>query len=76
LSANEALEKPSASTLGNLTNLQIPAKHPLMKPPLCMKQLDGLAPIIPKKGWNVMSLAFLGQEEGPEANTEIRPPDL
>jgi hypothetical protein len=47
-----------------------------MMPPLSMKQLDQLAPIIPTKGWNVRSLALLGQAEGPEASTEIRPPDL
>jgi hypothetical protein len=32
-------------------------------------------PIIPTKGWNVRSLAFLGQMEGPEAR-KTRPPDL
>jgi hypothetical protein len=66
LSANEAWDKPSASTPGDLTNFQIPAKPPLTTPPLTMKQLDRLAPIIPTKGWNVRSLAFLGWAEGPE----------
>jgi hypothetical protein len=51
LSANEAWDKPSASTPGDLTNFQIPAKPPLMTPPLSMKQLDRSVPIIPTKGW-------------------------
>jgi hypothetical protein len=49
---------------------------PLTTPPLSTKQLDQLAPIIPTKGWNVRSLAFLGQVEGPESSTKTRPPDL
>jgi hypothetical protein len=40
LSANEAWEKPSASTPGDLTNFQISAEPPLMMPPLSTKQLD------------------------------------
>jgi hypothetical protein len=35
-----------------------------------------LAPIIPTKGWNVMSLAFLGWAEGPEVYLKTRPLDL
>jgi hypothetical protein len=66
LSANEAWDKPLASAPGDLTNFQIPAEPPLTMPPLSTKQLDGSAPIIPTKGWNVRSLAFLGQVEGPE----------
>jgi hypothetical protein len=73
---DEAWERPSASMPGDLTNFQIPAEPPLMMPPLSMKQLDWSAPIIPTKGWNVRSLAFLGQAEGPEASTKTRPPDL
>jgi hypothetical protein len=76
LAANEAWEKPSASTPGDPTNFQIPAKPPLMMPPLSTMQLDQSVPIIPTKGWNVTSLAFLGQAEGPKASTETRPPDL
>jgi hypothetical protein len=76
LSANEAWEKPPASTNGDLTNFQIPAEPSLMTPPFSMKQLDRSVPIIPTKGWNVRSLAFLGQAEVPEANTKTRPPDL
>jgi hypothetical protein len=45
-------------------------------PPLSMKELDRSVPIIPTKGWNVRSLAFLGCMESPEASTETRPPDL
>jgi hypothetical protein len=67
LSANEAWDKPSASAPGDLTNFQIPAEPPLMTPPLSTKQLARSAPIIPTKGWNVRSLAFLGWAEGPEA---------
>jgi hypothetical protein len=62
LSANEAWDKPSASAPRDLKNFQIPAKPPLMTPPLSMKQLDLSAPIIPTKDWNVRSLAFLGLE--------------
>jgi hypothetical protein len=41
LSANEPWEKPSASTLGDLTNFQIPAEPPpLTTPLLSMKQLE------------------------------------
>jgi hypothetical protein len=40
LSANEAWDKPSTSTPGNLTNFQIPAKPPLTMSPLSTKQLD------------------------------------
>jgi hypothetical protein len=46
-------EKPSVSTPGDLTNFQIPAKPPLMMPPLSMKQLDQLVPIILTKGWDL-----------------------
>ncbi|XP_073908749.1 uncharacterized protein [Castor canadensis] len=53
LSANEAWDKPSASTPGDLTNFQIPAEPPLMMPPFSKKQLDRLAPIIPTKGCNI-----------------------
>jgi hypothetical protein len=67
LSANEAWDKPSASAPGDLTNFQIPVKPPLMTPPLSTKQLDQSVSIIPTKGWNVRSLAFLGQAEGPKA---------
>jgi hypothetical protein len=74
--ANEAWEKPSASTHRDLTNFQIPTKLPLTMPPLSTKQLDRSVPIIPTEGWNVRSLAFLGQAESPEANAETRPPDL
>jgi hypothetical protein len=73
LSANEAWEKPPASAPGDPTNFQIPAKPPLTMPPVSKKQLDRLVPIIPTKGWNVRSLAFLGQAEGPEASTNTRP---
>jgi hypothetical protein len=73
LSANEAWEKPSSSAPGDLTNFQILAESPSTMPPLSMKQLDLLVPIIATKGWNVRSLAFLRQAED---NTEIRPPDL
>jgi hypothetical protein len=66
-SANEAWDKPSVSTPGDLTNFPIPAKRHLMMPPFNMKQLDRLAPIMPTKGWNVRSLAFLGRVEGPKA---------
>jgi hypothetical protein len=76
LSADEAWERPSASAPGDLTNFQTPVKHPLTMPPLSMKQLDQSAPVIPTKGWNVRSLAFLGWAEGPEASSETRPPDL
>jgi hypothetical protein len=58
-SANEAWDKPSALAPGDLTNFQIPAKPPLTMPPLTTKQLDPSVPIIPTKGWNVRSLAFL-----------------
>jgi hypothetical protein len=67
LSANEAWDKPSASTPGDLTNFQIPAEPPLMMPPFSKKQLDRLAPIIPTKGCNIRSLAFLGWAEGRKA---------
>jgi hypothetical protein len=60
LSTNEAWEKPSASTPGDLTNFQIPAESPLTMPSFSTKQLDQSATIIPTKGWNVRSLAFLG----------------
>jgi hypothetical protein len=40
LSANEAWEKPSASTPGDPTNFQIPAEPPLTMVPLNMKHLD------------------------------------
>jgi hypothetical protein len=50
LSAKETWEKPSASTPGNPTNFQIPAKPPLSMPPLSTKQLDRSAAIIPTKG--------------------------
>jgi hypothetical protein len=76
LSANEAWEKPAASTPGDLRNFQILAKPPLKMPPLSMKQLDRSEPIIPTKEWNVRSLAFLGWAEGLKASTETRPPDL
>jgi hypothetical protein len=75
LSANEAWDKPSASAPGDLTNFQIPAKPPLTMTPLSMKQLDRSAPIIPTKGWNVRSLAFLGWAEGPKAST-LKPDPL
>jgi hypothetical protein len=66
LCANEAWDKLSASTLGDLTNFQIPAKPPLMMPPLSTKQLGRSVSIIPIKGWNVRSLAFLEWVKGPE----------
>jgi hypothetical protein len=47
---------------------------PLTLPPLITKQLDQMAPILPTKGWNARSLAFLGWVGSPEANTEIRLP--
>jgi hypothetical protein len=72
LSANAAWEKLSASTPVHLTNFQIPAEPPLMMTPLSTKQLDQSASIIPKKGWNVRSLAFLGWAEDPKT----RSPDL
>jgi hypothetical protein len=40
LSANEAWDKPSASTPGDLTNFQIPAEPPLTTSTLSTKQLD------------------------------------
>jgi hypothetical protein len=40
LSANEAWDKPSASTPGDHTNFQIPAKPLLTMPRLSTKQLD------------------------------------
>jgi hypothetical protein len=70
LSANAAWDKPSASTPEDLTNFQIPAEPSLMTPPLSTKQLDQSVPIIPTKGWNVRSLAFLGLVEGPEATPQ------
>jgi hypothetical protein len=77
LPANEVWEKPSASTPGNPTNFQIPAKPPLMMPPLSMKQLDRSAPIIPRKDWNVRSLTFQQAEgqKGPKAST-LKPEPL
>jgi hypothetical protein len=74
LSANEAWEKPSASALGTPQISKFQPNPPLTTPPLSTKQPDQSAPIIPTKGWNVRSLAFLGQVEGPEASTETRPP--
>jgi hypothetical protein len=47
-----------------------------MTPTVSMNQLDGTASIISMKGWNVRSLVFLGQVEGPEASTKTRLPDL
>jgi hypothetical protein len=66
-SENEAWDNLSASAPGNPTNFQIPAEPPLTMPSLSTKQLDPSVPIIPTKGWNVRSLAFLGRAEGPEA---------
>jgi hypothetical protein len=40
LSANEAWDKLSASTPGDLINFQIPAEPPLMMSPLTTKQID------------------------------------
>jgi hypothetical protein len=76
LSANEAWDNLSASVPGDLTNFQIPAESPLTTPPLSRKQLDQSVPIIPTKGWNVRSLAFLGWAEVPKASIKTRPPDL
>jgi hypothetical protein len=76
LSADDAWERPSASTPGDLTNCQIPAEFPLMMSPLNTKQLNRLAPVIPTKGWNIRSLAFLGWMEVSRASIETRPPDL
>jgi hypothetical protein len=78
LPADETWEKPSVSTPEDISNFKIPVKppHSLMTPLLSMNQPDRSVPIIPTKGWNVRSLAFLGWVEGPEASTEIRPPDL
>jgi hypothetical protein len=67
LPANEAWDKPSASASEDLKNFQIPAEPPFTMPPLSMKQLDRLAPIIPTEGWNVRSLSFLGWVEGTKA---------
>jgi hypothetical protein len=68
-------KKPSASAPGDLRNFQISAKPALTMPPLCMKHLDRSVPIIPTKGWNVRSLAFLGWAEGPKAST-LKPDPL
>jgi hypothetical protein len=75
LSAYEAWENPSAMLLGTSQTSKF-QPNPFLMTPLNTKQLDQLTPIIPTKGWNVRSLAFLGWAEGPEASTKTRPPDL
>jgi hypothetical protein len=47
-----------------------------MIPSFSTKQLERLASIITTKGWNIMSLAFLGRVEVPMDNIENRLPDL
>jgi hypothetical protein len=76
LSENEAWENCQLPLLGISQIFKFQPTHPLTMPPLSTKQLDQSVPIIPTKGWNVTSLAFLGWVEGPKASTETRPPDL
>jgi hypothetical protein len=61
--------------LGTLQISKFQLNPPLTMPPLSTKQLDSLVPIIPTKGWNVRSLAFLGWAEGPEVST-LKPDPL
>jgi hypothetical protein len=69
-------KKRQPQLLGTSQISKFQLNPPLMMPPLSMKKLDQSVPIIPTKGWNVKSLAFLGWVKVPEANTETRAPDL
>jgi hypothetical protein len=76
LSADEAWEKLSASTPGDITNFQIPAEPPLNDAPTQHEAARSIGAHNTNKRLECRSLAFLGQAEDPEAGTETRLPDL
>jgi hypothetical protein len=76
LSANETWDKPSASTPGDLTNFQIPAKPPLPTPPTQHKAARSISTHNQQKAGMLGPWHSWGRWKDPRLHLKIKPPDL